>query len=430
MFYLEILFILLLTVINGLLAMSELAVVSARRTRLDQMARTGNRSARLALHLIGDPGRFLSTVQIGITSVGILLGVVSGATVAERLGVWLDMFPVIAPNGDTIAIALVVISITYLSLIVGELVPKRIAMNGPERIASVVALPMHLLSRFAAPAVWLLKTSTETILRALSLDDSRVSAVTQEEVKSIIAEGTQAGVFVLQEREMIEGVLRLAGRQVRVIMTGQTEIFWLDLDGDREATIRKLEETRFSRLLVCRGSINHAIGVVHTKDILPRALRGEPVKLAQVMVPPLVVVETTSVLKLLDLFRRTGVHMAVIVDEYGITQGLATPTDILEAIAGDLPEPGEEIETLIVRREDGSWLVDGLLPIDEFEDRVGLRGLSEDGDFYTIAGFVLQQIGHLPTAGESFEHMGARFEVVDMDGRRVDKILVVVPKVE
>lgn len=430
MLYLEILIILLLTAINGLLAMSELAVVSSRRTRLDQMARTGNRGARLALRLIGDPGRFLSTVQIGITSVGILLGAVSGATVAGRLGIWLDRFPIVTPNGDTIAIVLVVISITYLSLIVGELVPKRIAMNGPERVASAVALPMHLLSRVAAPAVWLLKTSTEALLRVLSLHESRVATITQEEVKSIIAEGTQTGVFVLQEREMIEGVLRLADRQVRVIMTGRTEIFWLDLDGDREATIRKLEETRFSRLLVCRGSIDHAVGVVHTKDILPRTLRGEPVRLDEVMVPPLVVVETTSVLKLLDLFRRTGVHMAVIVDESGITQGVATPTDILEAIAGDLPEPGEEAGTPIVRREDGSWLVDGLLPIDEFEDRIGLRGLSEDSDFYTIAGFVLQQLGHLPTAGETFEHKGARFEVVDMDGRRIDKILVALSKEE
>ncbi len=237
MLYLEIFFILVLTAINGLLAMSELAVVSSRRTRLDQMARTGNRGAQLALRLIGDPGRFLSTIQIGITSVGILLGVVGGATVAGRLGIWLDRFPIIAPNGDTIAIVLVVISITYLSLIVGELVPKRIAMNGPERVASAVALPMHLLSRVAAPAVWLLKTSTEAVLRVLSLHESRVSTITQEEVKSIIAEGTQTGVFVLQEREMIEGVLRLADRQVRVIMTGRTEIFVIAQPGLRHRLI-------------------------------------------------------------------------------------------------------------------------------------------------------------------------------------------------
>jgi putative hemolysin len=426
--YLEILLILLLTAVNGLLAMSELAVVSARRTRLDQMARTGKPGARLALGLVGDPGRFLSTVQIGITLVGILLGAVGGATVAGRLGAWLDGFPLVAPNGDTIAIVLVVICITYLSLIVGELVPKRIAMNSPERVAAAVALPMHLLSRSAAPAVWLLKASTEAVLRALSQHDAKASAITHDEVKSIVAEATHTGVFVLQEREMIEGVLRLADRQVRVIMTGRAEIFWLDLDQQLDAAMRTLGETRFSRLLVCRGSIDQTVGVVHTKDILPRALRGEPIALDKVMVPPLVVIETMPVLKLLDLFRRTGTHMAVIVDEYGMTQGVATPTDILEAIAGDLPEPGQDAGTSIVRRDDGSWLVDGLLPIDEFEDRVGMRGLTEDGDFYTVAGFVLHRLGRLPAAGEAFEHKGARFEVIDMDGRRIDKILVMPPE--
>jgi putative hemolysin len=429
MLYLDILFILLLTLINGLLAMSELAVVSSRRTRLVHMAGEGSRGARMALRLIGDPGRFLSTVQIGITLVGILAGAVSGATIAERLGAWLDTLPSVAPNGDAIAIGLLVLCITYLSLIVGELVPKRIAMNNPERVASAVARPMNLLSRIAAPAVWLLKASTEAVLHALGLNEPKESTVTEEEVKSLIAEGTQAGIFVPQEREMIEGVLRLADRPVRAIMTPRTEIYWLDADADHEATMRKLEETRFSRLLVCKGSVDHAVGVVHTKDLLPRTLRGEAVKVDEAMVPPLAVSETTPVLRLLDLFRRGGVHMAVILDEYGITQGVATPTDILEAIAGDLSEQGDEAEPPMVQREDGSWLVDGSLPIDEFEDRLGLRDLAKTGAFHTVAGFVLHHLGRLPGTGETFDYKGARFEVVDMDGRRIDKILVTLPKV-
>lgn len=427
MLYLDILFILLLTLINGLLAMSELAVVSSRRARLAGMADRGNRGARVALRLIGDPGRFLSTVQIGITLVGILAGAVSGATIAARLGAWLDTLPLLAPNGEAIAIGLVVLCITYLSLIVGELVPKRIAMNDPERVASAVAQPMNLLSRIAAPAVWLLKASTEAVLRALGLNEPKESTVTEDEVKSLIAEGTQAGVFVPQEKEMIEGVLRLADRPVRAIMTPRTDISWLDIDADREAILRKLEEARFSRLLVCKGSVDHAVGVTHTKNLLARSLRGETVSIDAAMAPVSAVPETTPVLRLLDLFRRGGVHMALIVDEYGITQGIATPIDILEAIAGDLPEPGDDDEPPIVRRQDGSWLVDGSLPIDELEDRLGLRGLAAIGRFDTVAGFVLHHLGRLPATGEAFDYKGARFEVVDMDGRRIDKIVVTLP---
>jgi putative hemolysin len=300
-------------------------------------------------------------------------------------------------------------------------------MNNPERVASAVAQPMNLLSRIAAPAVWLLKASTEAVLHALGLNEPKESTVTEDEVRSLIAEGTQAGIFVPQEREMIDGVLRLADRPVRAIMTPRTEIFWLDIDADREAIIRKLEEAQFSRLLVCKGSVDHAVGVAHTKDLLRRSLRGEAVNVDDAMVPPLAVPETTPVLRLLDFFRRGGVHMALIVDEYGVTQGIATPTDILEAIAGDLPEHGDEASSPIVRREDGSWLVDGSLPIDELEDRLGLRELTAIGRFDTVAGFVLHHLGRLPATGESFDYKGARFEVVDMDGRRIDKIVVTLP---
>ena len=424
MVYVEIVFVVLLTMLNGVLAMSELAVVSSRRARLEHMAGTGDRGARAALKLIDDPGRFLSTVQIGITLIGILAGAVSGATLADRLGDWLDTFAPLAGRGDTIAIPLVVVSITYLSLVVGELVPKRIAMSNPERVAAMVARPMFKMSRIAAPAVWLLRVSTEAALRLLRIPQTQSSTVTEEEVKSLIAEGTRAGIFVPQEKAMIEGVLRLADRPVVAIMTPRQNVMWVDIDASAEAARRILADSRFSRLPVCEGAVDHAVGVVHTKTLLPKALRGEPIELKESMVPALIVPESTPVLALLDRFRREGVHMAIIVDEYGTTQGIATPTDILQAIAGHLAETGEDEGSGLVRRADGTWLVDGRLPIDEFEDRVSLRGLSGSGDFHTVGGFVLNRLGHLPAVGESFEELGARFEVIDMDGRRIDKVLV------
>jgi putative hemolysin len=430
MVYIELFVILALIVLNGALAMSEMAVVSSRRARLDTMAASGSRGARIALRLIDDPNRFLSTVQIGITLVGILAGAFGGATLAGRLGTWLDRFPVVAPHGDALAIAIVVPAITYLSLIVGELVPKRIALANPERVASALAPSMNALSRFAAPAVWLLRDSTDAVLGLLGLSGTRDTAVTEEEVRSMITEGTQAGIFVPQEREMIEGVMRLADRTVRAVMTARTDIVWIDIEDTHDEILRTLTEARHSRLLVCRGSTDEPVGVVHTKDLLPAALRRETIDLEAHLVPPLVVPDRTPALRLLDLFRKEGVHMAVVVDEFGSTQGVVTPTDVLEAIAGELPELGEEPELELVRRDDGSWLVDGLVPIDEFEDRMGLKDLREGHDFQTVAGFVLHHLGHLPNIGEALEVRDLRFEVVDMDGRRIDRILVSGPAVE
>ena len=424
MLFLEIFFVLLLLLINGLLAMSELAIVSSRRSRLEHMADLGKKGAGTAVLLIDDPSRFLSTVQIGITLVGILAGAVSGATFADKLGDWLETFPSVAPHGDTIAIGLVVIVITYISLIVGELVPKRIALANPERVASLVARRMLLMSRIAAPAVWLLKASTDAVLRFMKLSATRRETVTEDEVKSLIAEGTIAGIFEPQEREMIDGVLRLDDRPVRVIMTPRSDVVWVDSGADRETLSRVVETSRFSRLLVCSGSVDHAVGVVHTKDLLPQALKNEAIALQSLMVPPLIVPDHISVLDLIDRFRLEGVHMAVVVDERGMTAGVATLTDLLESIAGQLPEGEEAAKPLIVQREDGSWLVDGTLPIDELEDRIDLPGLQDLGDFHTVAGFVLQQFDHLPVVGESFLHRDARFEVVDMDGPNVDRVLV------
>jgi putative hemolysin len=425
MIVIELAVVLALTLVNGLLAMSELAMVSARKSRLQSMATAGSRGAATALRLIEDPGRFLSTVQIGITLVGIFAGAFSGATLADRLGDWLDTWPGLAPHGDTIGIAIVVVGITYLSLIVGELVPKRIALQSPERVATLVAPAMHRLARLAGPAVWLLKISTESILRLLRLRESREAAVTEDEVRSLIAEGTRAGTFVPKEREMIEGVLRLADRSVRAVMTPRREVAWLAEDAGREDIAAVLGERRTSRFPVCRGGIDHPIGIVQAKDLLPVALLGRPLDLQQWMLPPLVVPDRTPVLRLLERFRRERVHLAIVVDEYGTVEGVASLTDVLEAIAGDLPERGEPVETGLTQRSDGSWLVDGSMPIDAFEIRVGLQGLRSGEDYQTVAGFVLHRLRHLPNVGETFTVDGARFEVVDMDGRRIDKVLYV-----
>jgi len=425
MVYLEIAIVVVLTVLNGVLAMSELALMSSRKSRLEQLARDGRAGAAVALRLAEDPGRFLSTVQIGITLVGVVAGAYGGTTLGERLGAWLDRFDWIAPHGPSIAVPVVVILITYLSLIVGELVPKRIALVDPEGVASAVARPMRLLSRIAAPAVWLLDRSSILVLRLLRLDRERETRVTEDEVRALIAEGTRTGIFAEKEQELIEGVIRTADRTVRSVMTPRSEIGWIDVDADLEAILKLTRENDYARLLVCEGSIDEAIGVVHTKDIVPAALSGEPIDLRALMTPPLVVPDRTPVLRLIEVFRREGVHLAVVVDEYGTTEGIVTATDVLEAIAGELPEHGDDEDPMVVARPDGSLLVDGMLPIDVFETRIGATGLRGEGSYETVAGLVLERLGHIPAAGESVTIGDLDLEVVDMDGRRIDKLLVV-----
>jgi putative hemolysin len=423
MVFLEILIVLLLTLFNGALAMSELALVSARPGRLKHLAAEGNRGAAAALKLQSDQGALLSTVQIGITLVGILAGAFGGATLADRLGDWLDSFDFIAPNGDNIAIPLVVLAITYLSLIVGELVPKRIALNNPERTACVVSRPMMRLARFSSPAVWVLRISSDAVLRLLGMDRPRDSSVSEEEVKALVAEGTAAGVFKPQERQMIEGVMRLADRPVRALMTPRPDIVWVDVKADPDTIRRAVQESRYSRLLVCQGTVDEPVGVVHTKDLLPVALAGEPVDLAKLSRPPLIVPDGATSLRLLELFRQQGRHMALVVDEYGTTKGLVTMTDMLESIASGLPE-GEGEEALIVARPDGGWLVDGAAPLDELGATIGIDGLGKGTTYHSVAGLVLHHLGRMPRAGATLEHRGFRYEVVDMDGRRIDKVMV------
>lgn len=421
MVYFEIIVIIFLTMLNGLLAMSELAIVSSRKSRLEQMIKDGDKGARSALLLLGNPSRFLSTVQIGITLIGLSAGAFSGATIGHRLGLWLDSFPVISPYGDILGIGVTVIVITYLSVIIGELVPKRIAFAQPERIAAFIARPMQVLSLIFTPAVWLLHVSTEGVLRVFHMSANRETSITEDEVKSLITEGTRAGVFAPQEKEMIDGVLRLADRPVRAIMTPHSRIIWLDSQSDRDTILKILETNRFSRVLVCDGTLDKPIGVVNAKDLLPKAMTCADINLADLITPLLYVPENTSILILLNQFKKEKVHVAAVIDEYGMTKGLVTLTDVIEAVAGDLPELGEDMTPEITQRNDGSWLIDGMLPTDELES---VTGISVGKSMKILAGFVMEQLGHIPAAGESFIYGSYRFEVVDMDGNRIDKVLI------
>jgi putative hemolysin len=418
----ELVVLLALVAFNGLLAMSELAVVSSRRSRLQNLVKRRHSGARTAMRLLENPTDFLSTVQVGITMIGILAGAFSGATLAGELGAWLDRNPWIAPYGQPTAIAVVVVCITYVSLVLGELLPKRIALNDPERVASALAPFMRGIARVAAPAVWALRLSTESLLKLIGLTGKRELTVTEDEVRMLVAEGTRAGVFMPKERDMIEGVLRLADRTARAVMTPRTEVAWLDLRATPADIVAQLERRRASRFPVCRDSIDNPVGIVHMKDLVKAALAGESVNLAEVLVRPLVVPDGTPVLRLLEGFRREGVHMAIVVDEYGTTQGVVTLADIIEAVAGALPETGGEYEMAMVKRSDGSWLVDGSVGIDEFEDRLGLTGLRGSRSFDTVAGYALFKLGKLPVVGDTFQDRTGLYEIVDMDGRRIDKL--------
>lgn len=418
----QLLVVALLICLNGFFAMSELAVMSSRRARLEQMAQDGVKGARAALQLIDDPTRFLSTVQVGITLVGVLAGAYSGATLADPLGEALT--PQLGRFAGPASVAIVVAGITYFSLVVGELVPKRIALNDPERIAATVARFMRALSTAGAPVVWLLRVSTEALVRLLRVPDKPDSTVTEEEVKSLIAEGTRTGVFHTAERDMIDGVLRLADRSVRSVMTPRVDVVWIDLDDPAETIRTEIAESGHSRFPAGRKGLHEFDGVVHTKDLLDQFARTGSLDVAASLRAPLVIHEGTPVLRLLEIFRENPVHMAVVVDEYGEVEGIVTPTDILIAIAGDLPEDLADVEAeSAVQREDGSWLLDGMIGIHEAERLLGRKDMRGDEDFETLAGFVLARFGQIPQTGDHFAWDGLRFEIVDMDGRRIDRIL-------
>ena len=419
----EILLILFLVLLNGFFAMSEMAVVAARKARLAVRAAKGDRRARQVLKIAERPGRFLSTVQVGITLVGILAGAIGGATVGERLADWFEGIPTLAPIADAAGFAVVVILTTYLSLILGELVPKQLALSRPERIATRVAGPMRVLSIMAAPIVSLLEGSTNLVMRALGMRKVGGDHVSEEEVRTLIAEGTKAGVFEPAEKDMMIAVMRLADRPARAFMTPRPDIVWLDLEDSPEEIRRRLLASKFSRLPVGRGSLDEVVGVVQRTDLLDRYLEGKPLRLNEDMRQAPVVHDAAPALKVLQALKESSVHLALVVDEYGALEGLVTATDVLQAIVGEFREQGVE-PALVHRREDGSWLMDGGLSTHQVQDTLGLADFPTDRSFHTLAGFVLGELEHVPTPGEHFEWNGYRFEVVDMDGRRIDKVLV------
>ncbi|WP_371126239.1 hemolysin family protein [Bosea sp. (in: a-proteobacteria)] len=411
-----------LTVINGLLAMSELAVVSSRPARLRVLSDQGSKGATTALRLSDNPGRFLSTVQIGITLVGVLSGAFSGATLGARLSEFLAGQGFSRVVSDGFGVGLVVVAITYLSLIIGELVPKQIALRDPERVAARVAPAMLLLSKVGAPLVFLLDISGRAVLALLGQRGESEEKVTEEEVRTIIAEAETAGVLERDEREMISGVMRLADRSARALMTPRREVEVIDLADSADEIREQLRATRRSRLPVQDGEGDSIIGVVLVKEMIDFLSDGGTHDLRGLVSEAPVVMDTAGALQVLREIRASRVHMALVFDEYGHFEGIITPGDVLEAIIGAFQEE-EQDEPPIVTRADGSWLVAGWMQVDEFSHELGIP-IPRDADFQTVAGFILAELNHLPVVGEVFEKGHWRFEVVDLDGRRIDKVLV------
>lgn len=420
----EFLIIFALILFNGLFAMSEIAVVSSRRSKLQQRADGGDTRARAVLELIESPSRFLSTVQVGITLISILAGAYGGTTVAKGLEPLIGVLPWLAPYQTEIAFALVVLAITYLSLVVGELVPKRLAMRSPERIASLVALPVRYIAVFLAPLVWLLTHSTDALLKLFGRPGAHEPPVTEEEIRVLMHEGTRAGVFEEAEQDIVHSVLSLGDRQVDSLMTPRPDVVWLDLEDTIEETQRKITESPHARFPVAEGSLDTVKGVVRARDLV--LLGGKLTKeaLTALLQPPLYVPGNLSAFQLLEQFKKSRTHMALVIDEYGGLQGIVTLHDILEAILGDLPGAEAEEEPWVLKREDGSYLIDGALPIEEFKELFELDRLPEEEKYRTLGGLVLAELGRIPTAGESFTFEGLTIEVVDMDANRIDKVLV------
>ena len=421
--WLDLLIILALIVLNGVLAMSELAIVSARRPRLRAMEKTGSKGAAAALELGADPGRFLSAVQIGITLIGILAGAYSGASlgtpVAQRL-VLLGLEPNLAAR---IGFALVIAVVTYLSLVVGELVPKQFALRSPEGIAVVLARPMQWLARATAPLVWLLDTTSALVFRALGLKRETDDHVTAEDLHMAVAEATSAGVLEENERAIISGVVRLADRPTREVMTPRTDVDWIDADADADAIRAFLRSSPHSRIPVAEGSVDNLVGVVQVRDLLAATFDERCADLRGLMKPAPVIHDQTDAMDALAALQAAEVPMLFVHDEYGHFEGLVTPANLLTALAGAFASDADlETDPPLVERDDGSWWVSGSLPADTLSDRLGIA-LPEDRDYATAAGFALSVLKHLPEVGESFSHGGWHFEIADMDGRKIDKLL-------
>lgn len=422
----EILILSALILLNGVFAMSEIAVVTARKTRLQEWAEEGNRKAEAALGLARDPANFLATIQVGITLVGIVAGAYGEATLSGGLSQYLSQFPALEPYREALAFGIVVVGITYFSLIVGELVPKRLALHNPERIASVVAMPMRTLAKVGHPIVRALSLSTELALRLLGSRPSQGPPVSEEEIRVLMEQGTRAGIFEKSEQALVKNVLRLDERMVASLMTPRLDIVHLDVEDPVEVNLGKISEHRYSRYPVCRGGLEHVIGIVHTKEILARQLSGQPFDLGQCAQEPLFIPETVSAIQLLETFKQSRIHASLVVDEYGDIQGLVTLNDVLGAIVGEIPAAEDRGASMVVKREDDSWLIDGMLDVGALKELLHVDELpsEEEAVYHTLGGLVMTRMGRVPRVADRFEWKGLRFEVMDMDGKRVDKVLV------
>jgi len=422
----EIAFLFGLILLNGVFAMSEIALVTARRGRLQTLMDRGDAGAAAALALNEDPTRFLSTIQVGITTIGILSGIVGEAALAEPLGEWLITLGVEREHAELGATALVVVVVTYFAIVLGELVPKRLGQMAAEGVARRVARPIGWLAVAAKPFVRLLSGSTGLLLRIAGVRNTTANAVTEEEIHQLIQEGSESGVIDEQERAMVRNVFRLDDRQIASLMTPRSDIVYLDLEDSRDENLRKVLESERSRFPVCRGGLRDVVGIASARRLLQQSIRGEPIDLATALDPAVYVPESLTGMELLENFRSSTGHLALVVDEYGEVQGLVTLQDLFESIAGEFKTPRGE-DSWAVQRADGSWLLDGLIPIPELKDRLGFGSAPEEelGRYNTLAGMMMLLLGRVPSESDSVEWQGWRFEIVDMDGHRIDKVLAV-----
>jgi len=422
----EIAIILLLIFVNGIFVLSEIALVSSRKARLQQRANEGDEGARKALELASSPNRFLSTCQIGVTFISILAGAFGGSTVAGEVEARLKEIPLLTPYSHIAGIILVVMGISYFSLVVGELVPKRLGMSRPEKVASIIASPMNTISLLLSPVVRILSISTDLVLKVAGIKPVEEPPVTEEEIKILIDEGTRAGVFEEVEQDIVERVFRLSDRRAASLMIPRADVIWLDIDDSPDEIRLKVEASDYPLFPVGRGSLDDVLGVVRSRDMLSCSLKDQQIDLKSSLMPPQFIPESMAALKILELFRQSGAQVALVVDEYGGIQGLVTLKDILEAIVGDMPYVGKPTEPQVVKRDDGSWLVDGMLSTDEFKEIFQVKRLpGEDSGYYqTIGGFVMMHLGRIPSTGDRFVWDDLSFEVVDMDENRIDKMII------
>jgi len=424
--FLSILIIFLLIIINGIFAMSEISLISARKVRLQQMSKDGVRSAQVALDISENPNKFLSTVQIGITLIGILSGALGGASISSDLSLIFQDVSWLKPYSEILSVAIVVLLTTYFSLVIGELIPKRLGMNSPEKIASAVAMPMKAISWLTSPVVKLLSASTDIGLKILGIEKSKDPIITEEEIKILMKQGTQSGIFESAEEDMVTGIFRLGERYIDSIMTPRTEIEWIDLDEPFEVILEQVINSNHSRFPVATGELDNVQGMLLGKDLLSKSLNGATPSIPDIIQTPLFVPDSTSALKALDLIKEAGAHAALVIDEFSGVLGMVTLYDVLKSIVGSIPTAGEEEEIQIIQREDGSWLLDGLLDIDDIKELLGIETLPEEDrvGFQTLGGFMMTMLDSIPEVGQYFDVYNMRFEIVDMDGKRVDKVLV------